>query len=56
MTFLAHGVAAPDVFSTLAAFSEVKGQNGVQLGIEGIFGKISDSFITILESCSDEKS
>ena len=43
---MAHAVAAPDIFSTLAAFSQTKGQNETQLGVQGIFGKMVDSFIT----------
>ena len=40
MTFLAYGNGAPDIFSALAALSHSKSQNGVQLGIQALFGKM----------------
>lgn len=38
VTFLAYGNGAPDIFSTLAAFSQSKNESGVQLGIQALFG------------------
>jgi len=38
VTFLAYGNGAPDIFSALAALSHSRNQNGVQLGIQALFG------------------